>query len=126
MNYTKLNEHFERYYTETETIERLNVFICSKITHFVVSGQKIMIEFEQKLSGICKKRLEVLGFDVKDKAAYFTNSIQNAFEILKNKISCKYNGCKIRNIIVDELANITATINNKSNTQCGKIEDYDS
>ena len=45
---------------------------------------------------------------------------------LKEKISKKFKGAKIKDIIIDnEFGNVTATVNGIKNTDCGFIEDYE-
>jgi len=44
---------------------------------------------------------------------------------LKEKISKRFRGAKVENVIIDEeFGNVTATIDGKKNIDCGFIEDY--
>lgn len=45
---------------------------------------------------------------------------------LEQKVSKRFNGAKVENIIIDEeFGNVTATVNGKKNIDCGFVEDYE-
>lgn len=44
---------------------------------------------------------------------------------LEIKIAKRFNGAKVEGVIIDEeFGNVTATVNGKTNTDCGFTEDY--
>lgn len=45
---------------------------------------------------------------------------------LEKKVSKRFNGAKVENVIIDEeFGNVTATVNGMKNVDCGFIEDYE-
>jgi hypothetical protein len=46
-------------------------------------------------------------------------------EAIKNKISIIFNGSEVSNVVVDEeFGNVTATVDGRTNTDCGFIEEF--
>jgi len=44
---------------------------------------------------------------------------------LEKQISYIWHGAKVENVVIDEeFGNVTATVNGKTNTDCGFLEDY--